>query len=81
MPNYYEIRIKGRLGAEWAAYFDGFKLEPVESGETILTGEIVDQAALHGLLGHIRDLGLPLLAINPVAGRKEQGAARLNFKG
>lgn len=71
MTALYKIRIKGHLGPNWATYFDGFKLDPLENGETLLTGEIIDQPALHGLLAHIRDLGLPLLAINRIEDEKE----------
>lgn len=74
MTERYEIRIKTLLGPEWSGYFDGFNLQPAPNGETILTGEIIDQAALHGLLGYIRDLGLPLLSVNPLfSGQEESG--------
>ena len=71
MTTLYKIRIKGHLGKEWASYFDGFSLDPLGNGETLLTGEIMDQPALHGLLAHIRDLGLPLLAVNRVEDDEE----------
>jgi len=60
---HYTIRIRGHLDARWLEWFEGLTLAHTVSGETILTGSIVDQAALHGVLGKIRDLGLPLLSV------------------
>jgi hypothetical protein len=60
----YAIRIAGQLGAEWAAWFDGLAITPEANGDTLLTGAVADQAALHGLLRRVRDLGLTLLALN-----------------
>ena len=60
----YQIKIGGQLGEQWQDWFAQMTLTPLESGETLLTGHLVDQAALHGLLRKIRDLGLPLLAVN-----------------
>lgn len=65
-PDIYEIRLKGHLDARWTGWFDGFTITLTENGETILTGSVADQAALHGLLKKVRDLGLPLLSINPI---------------
>jgi hypothetical protein len=67
---WYEIRFQGRLDPKWAAWFDGFSVEPQADGVTVLRGRVVDQAALHGLLGRLRDLGLPLLDVvrDPDAG-------------
>jgi len=59
----YEIRLGGRLEARWADWFDGLSLTPQSDGTTLLSGSVVDQAALHGLLGKVRDLGLPLIAV------------------
>jgi len=59
----YEIRLKGHLNARWADWFDGLSLTRESDGTTLLSGPIVDQAALHGLLGKVRDLGLPLIAV------------------
>ena len=59
---YYQIKVKGVLGPQWSAYFGGLTISS-DAGETTLSGPIVDQAALHGLLMHIRDLGLPLLLV------------------
>ena len=59
----YEIRLEGRLDHRWAAWFDGMTLVHAGDGNTLLTGAALDQAALHGVLRQIRDLGLPLLAV------------------
>jgi hypothetical protein len=60
----YEIRLKGHLEFRWADWFDGLTLTRESDGTTVLSGSVVDQAALHGLLGKVRDLGLPLIAVN-----------------
>jgi hypothetical protein len=60
---YYEIRLGGRLGAEWADWFGGLTLTPGPDDTTLLAGFVVDQAALHGYLACIRDLGIPLIAV------------------
>ena len=62
----YEIRLKGHLNNRWANWFEGLTITLEEDGDTILTGPVIDQAALHGLLKKVRDLGLPLLSISPV---------------
>ncbi len=62
-PNVYHIRIKGHLGPRWSDWFEGMTLTPEDNGDTLVTGPVVDQAALHGLLRKVRDLGLPLLSI------------------
>ena len=74
----YEIRIQGRLQPEWSAWFDGLKIvsggQATCDGETLLVGPVADQAALHGLLAKIRDLGLPLLSltlVEPIGGRRQ----------
>ena len=64
----YEIRIEGHLGHEWTDWFDGMTITLEEDGRTLLRGEIADQAALHGLLRRIRDLGAPLLSVDRVRG-------------
>ena len=66
-PGRYEIRVKGHLDARWAAWFDGLTLTHGCDGTTIICGPVADQAALHGLLQRIRDLGLPLVSVNHVA--------------
>jgi hypothetical protein len=63
---YYEIRLKGHLEARWAQWFDGLAITLEEDGDTLLTGPVIDQAALHGLLKKVRDVGLPLLSVNSV---------------
>ena len=65
-PLIYQIRIKGHLGRQWADWFGEATIRLEESGDTLLTCPVVDQAALHGLLKKVRDLGLPLLAVNQV---------------
>jgi hypothetical protein len=65
-PEVYRIRVKGVLDAKWSDWFDGFSITPLVGGETLMSGPIADQAALHGLLNKIRDIGLPLLAVNRV---------------
>ena len=61
--DYYHIRVKGHLDACWSEWFQGMSLTAEEEGETVLAGPIVDQAALHGVLAKLRDLGLPLLSV------------------
>jgi hypothetical protein len=62
----YEIRVKGHLGPRWAARFDGMTLTRDGDGTTVIHGRVVDQAALHGLLARVRDLGIPLLSVTQV---------------
>lgn len=59
----YEIRIKGHLGHRWAAWFDGLSLADLDDGTTVISGPVVDQAALHGLLHKLRDVGIPLVSL------------------
>lgn len=59
----YHIRIKGHLGGDWTDWFDGLTITPQDNGETLLSGPVVDQAALHGLLRKVRDLGMVLLSV------------------
>jgi hypothetical protein len=62
----YRIRIKGHLGGQWTDWFDGLAITLDENGDMLLTGLVVDQAALHGLLRKVRDLGMPLVSVSPV---------------
>ncbi len=62
-PVQYEIRVTGHLSPRWAAWFDGLTLTRAADGTTVLDGEIVDQAALHGVLEKLRDLGIPLVSV------------------
>jgi hypothetical protein len=61
----YEIVVEGHLGARWAAWFDGFAITREADGTTVLRGQVVDQAGLHGLLQKLRDLGIPLISLTP----------------
>ena len=65
-PGRYEIRLQGHLDARWTAWFDGLSLSHGSDGTTIIRGPVVDQAALHGLLKKVSDLGLPLIAVTQV---------------
>ena len=62
----YEIRVKGHLDGRWSEWFDGLAIANLQNGEAMLSGEIVDQSALHGVLAKVRDLGLPLMAVSKV---------------
>ena len=65
-PELYEIRIKGHLADRWADWFGGLTITLQDNGDTLLTGPVVDQAALHGLLREVRDLGMPLISVSRV---------------
>ena len=73
MPGRYEIRLKGHLDDRWAAWFDGLTLTREDDGTTLLAGPVVDQAALHGLLRRVRDLGLPLVSVSQVEPTQTHG--------
>ena len=62
-PLVYQIRIKGHLGRQWTDWFGGLTITLEDNGETLLTGPVVDQAALHGVLKKVRDVGMPLLSV------------------
>ena len=72
-PGQYEIRLKGHLEARWAAWFDGLSLAHQSDGTTVIHGSVVDQAALHGLLSKVRDLGLPLVSVSQIDPRQANG--------
>ena len=65
-PDRYEIRLAGHLHPRWTAWFDGLTLTHEKDGTTVLRGPIADQAALHGVLQKVRDLGVPLISVNDV---------------
>jgi len=65
-PLVYQIRIKGHLGRQWTDWFGGLTITLEDNGETLLTGAVVDQAALHGVLRKVRDVGMPLLSVSRV---------------
>jgi len=65
-PTVYQIRIKGHLDRQWTDWFEGLTITLEDNGETLLTGPVGDQAALHGLLKKVRDLGMPLLSVNRI---------------
>jgi hypothetical protein len=66
-PMIYHIRIKGHLGGQWSDWFGGLSVTLEDNGDTLLTGPVVDQAALHGLLRKVRDLGMTLLLVKQVS--------------
>ena len=79
---WYEVRLQGHLGSHWASRFDGMTLTPLEDGTTVLQGPVADQAALHGLLRQLGDIGITLLSLHqhdtnpgtaPTATTTEQG--------
>ena len=74
----YQIRIKGHLGHQWTDWFDGLTITLKENGETLLTGPVVDQAALYGLLKKVRDLGMSLLSVNRVEPGQQDASLIIN---
>ena len=67
MSDVYEIRIRGHLAPRWGSWFDGLTLTLDPDGTTVIRGEVADQAALHGLIQKVRDIGLPLVSVTPIA--------------
>lgn len=65
-PAHYEIRVRGVLDRRWSAWFEGLEVTSDQAGQTTIAGPVVDQAALHGLLAKVRDLGLPLLSVRQI---------------
>ena len=75
-PIIFQIRVKSHLNSDWTDWFEGLTITPEEDGNTLLTGPVVDQAALSGLLKQVRDLGMPLISLNPLQfneARSEKG--------
>ena len=70
LPAAYQIRIEGHLGDQWTDWFDGLAITLDDNGDTLLTGSVTDQAALHGLLRKVRDLGMPLVSVTSVSVEK-----------
>lgn len=66
MNEYYVIRVKGHLDPTWSEWFEGLTVTHEDSGDTVLSGNLVDQAALHGVLRKVRDLGISLISVNPI---------------
>ncbi|MFN2214651.1 MAG: hypothetical protein ACK2UE_16385 [Anaerolineales bacterium] len=71
MPEYYEIKIKGYLDQRWEEWFAGLKLTYLEGDETLLSGTLPDQAALHGLLERVRDLNMTLISVTSGSSSKQ----------
>ena len=66
-PAVYRVRVRGQIGAHWAGWFEGFEIATDAAGDTALVGEVIDQAALHGLLKRVRDAGLTLISVATLA--------------
>jgi hypothetical protein len=75
-PAIYQVRLKGHLGHQWTDWFEGLTLTLEDDGDTLLTGPLADQAALHGVLKKARDLGMPLISVN----RVEPGHSTLQYQ-
>lgn len=75
-PNVYQVRLKGHLDDRWAEACDGLTVTREETGDTLLTIPVVDQAALYGLLRKLRDLGAPLVSINPAGPNRPEEASQ-----
>ncbi len=63
-PDIYQIILQGHLSSQWSDWFDGFTITLDQRGQTILVGPVIDQAALHGVLKKVRDLGIPIISVN-----------------
>ncbi len=74
--SFYRIRVKGHLDERWSGWFDGLDITNLENGEALLYGDIVDQAALHGVLARVRDLNLVLVAVSSVGQQRQDPAIR-----
>lgn len=71
-PEWYEIRVEGQLPSDWSNWFEGLDIRCDSPGESILSGPLVDQAALHGIMSKIRDLNLKLISVNRRLTRKDE---------
>jgi hypothetical protein len=74
--SFYKIRVKGHLDERWSDWFDGLEITNLENGEAMLSGDIVDQAALHGVLARVRDRNLALVAVSSVGPQHQDPATR-----
>jgi hypothetical protein len=74
--SFYKIQVKGHLDERWSDWFDGLEITNLENGEAMLYGDIVDQAALHGVLARVRDLNLALVAVSSVGPQRQAPATR-----
>lgn len=72
-PMIYQIRVKGHLGSRWERWFEHMTIAPQADGDTLLTGPVADQAALHGVLRKVRDLGVPLISVMEIDPRQANG--------
>lgn len=77
----YEIRIKGHLDAQWMTWFEGLAITLEEDGTTLLSGPVADQAALHGLLRKVRDLGMPLVSVVQIQSNRSKKGEKMNTSG
>ena len=71
-PKVYQIRIRGHLSRQWTDWFEGLTITLEENGDTLLTGPVIDQAALHGLLKRVRNLGMPLVSVNVIGSERQE---------
>ena len=78
---FYAIRLKGHLDGRWANWFEGMTITLEDNGQTLLTGPVTDQAALHGLLRRVRDLGTPLLSVNRIESSQNETCQRHSKQG
>ena len=72
MAELYQIRVKGHLDERWSSWLEGLSMTHLKNGETLLSGPLADQAALHGVLHKLENLGVPLIAVYPVSSEEEQ---------
>ena len=80
-PNIYQIRVAGHLEGQWSDWFEGLSVDLEPDGSTVLTGQVIDQAALHGLLRKVRDLGLPLLSVVRISSTPADAMSATRGKG